>query len=174
VKADLYAVIDTNVLLVANDQHENVSPEGVLACVERLEGIRKGGCVVLDDGYEILSEYCVNISSDKGHGFGGAFLKWLHQNSRNPKCVAQVHIERHEERGYSEFPDDVHLNEFDRADRKFVAVSVAHLNHPPILQGTDSKWLLWAERLAAHGIKVEFLCAGDVVEFVKRKKSLRG
>jgi len=30
------AVVDTNVLLVANGQHDDVSPECVIACVERL------------------------------------------------------------------------------------------------------------------------------------------
>jgi hypothetical protein len=166
-------VIDTNVLLVANEQHENVSPEGVIACVERLELIRKSGCVVLDDKYEILREYGQKTKPNTGNRVGDAFLKWLLQNTGNPKYVAQVHIERHAERGYAEFPDDVELHEFDHADRKFVAVAVAHPKHPPILQGTDSKWLLWTERLMVHGIKVEFLCPSDVAGFIKRKRSQR-
>ena len=33
------AVIDTNVLLVANDQHADVSPECVAECVQRLQAI---------------------------------------------------------------------------------------------------------------------------------------
>jgi hypothetical protein len=171
VKAGSYAVVDTNVLLVANEQHENVSPEGVIACVERLECLRKGGCVVLDDRYEILREYGQKTKPNTGNRFGDGFLKWLHQNSGNPQRVAQVHIEKHAERGYAEFPDDPELHEFDHADRKFVAVAVAHPERPPILQGSDSKWMLWTGRLSAHGIEVEFLCPGDVEGFLNRKKS---
>jgi hypothetical protein len=171
VKAGSHAVIDTNVLLVTNEQHENVSPEGVIAWVERLERLRKSGCVVLDDGYEILREYGQKTKPNAGNRFGDGFLKWLLQNTGNPQCVAQVHIEKHAERGYAEFPDDIELHEFDHADRKFVAVSAAHPKRPPILQGTDSKWMLWSERLSAHGIEVEFLCPDDVAGFIKRKKS---
>lgn len=168
-KSGSHAVVDTNVLLVANEQHENVSPEGIIACVERLERLKKNGCVVLDDGYEILSEYSLKTDSKKGLGVGDEFLKWLHQNSRNPQLVAQVHIEKHADRGYAEFPDDMELCEFDPEDRKFVAVAVAHPNRPPILQGTDSKWILWTEKLLAHGIEVEFLCPGDIAGFLDRK-----
>jgi hypothetical protein len=84
--------------------------------------------------------------------------------------VAFVHIEKHADRGYVEFPDDQQLLEFDHADRKFVAVSAAHPQRPPILQGSDSKWMIWSERLSVHGINVEFLCPGDVAGFIKRKK----
>jgi hypothetical protein len=171
VKADPHVVVDTNVLLVANEQHKNVSPEGIIACIERLERLRKAGCVVLDDGYEILNEYNLKTDSNRGLGFGDAFLKWLHQNSRNPLFVAQVHIEKHLERGYAEFPNDLELHDFDFADRKFVAVAAAHPACPPILQGTDSKWIGWSTKLSVHGIKVEFLCPVDVARFIKRKQS---
>jgi hypothetical protein len=164
-------VIDTNVLLVANEQHENVSPEGVINCVQRLECLRKAGCIVLDDGFEILREYSQKTRPNTGNRVGDAFLKWLLQNTGNPQYVEQVRIEKHADRGYAEFPDDVELKEFDYADRKFVAVAVAHPKCPPILQGSDSKWMLWSERLLEHGIEVEFLCPSDVAGFIKRKKS---
>jgi hypothetical protein len=171
VRAGSHAVVDTNVLLVANEQHENVSPEGVISCIQRLVCLQKNGCIVLDDGFEILREYGQKTRPNTGNRVGDAFLKWLLQNMANPQFVAQVHIEKHANRGYIEFPDDARLSEFDHADRKFVAVAVAHPKRPPILQGTDSKWVLWTERLLAHGIEVEFLCPGDVAGFIKRKKS---
>jgi hypothetical protein len=171
VKSGSHAVIDTNVLLVANEQHKDISPEGVIACVKRLEQLRKSGCIVVDDRHEILREYGLKTQPNTGNRVGDAFLKWLLQNLGNSQLVTQVHIEKHTERGYVEFPDDAELLEFDHADRKFVAVSVAHPKRPTILQGSDSKWMLWSERLMAHGIKVEFLCPGDVAGFIKRKKS---
>ena len=45
------AVVDTNVVLVANDAHEEVSPECVLACIDRLEALMRHGTVVIDADY---------------------------------------------------------------------------------------------------------------------------
>ncbi|MGD0546847.1 MAG: hypothetical protein ABR991_03375, partial [Terracidiphilus sp.] len=100
-KAGSPAVVDTNVLLVANGQHPDVSPECVIACVEVLEHLRQRGCVVLDDGYEILSEYSQKTKPNTGNRVGDAFLKWLFQNSGNSHSVAQVQINKHTERGYA-------------------------------------------------------------------------
>lgn len=164
-------VIDTNVLIVANEMHEGVSPECVIACVEALDRVRTHGRVVVDDGYEILSEYGRKTAPNTGNRVGDAFLKWLYQNVGNPERVERVSIEKHARKGYVQFPDDEELSEFDHSDRKFVAVAAVHQNQPPILQGTDSKWVEWAERLSAHGIKVRFLCPGDVKKFIKRKRA---
>lgn len=51
------AVIDTNVLLVANNRHTEVSPNCVAECVRRLVDMTKSGVVVIDDDYRILGEY---------------------------------------------------------------------------------------------------------------------
>lgn len=159
------SVVDTNILLVANQQHTGVSDACVVACVEVLLRLRERGRVVIDDGYEILNEYARKTSPNTGNRVGDAFLKWLYQNAANTVRVETVQIEREPNRGYVQFPDDSDLHEFDRADRKFVAVSVAHPDRPSILQGTDSKWLKWSERLSSHGIDVEFLCPKDVARF---------
>lgn len=172
-KAGSFAVVDTNVLLVANEHHPDVSPGCVIACVQTLDHLRKSGCVVLDDAQEILREYRLKTSPNTGNRVGDAFLKWLFQNSGNPGRVVHVRIEKHAERGYVEFPDDTDLIEFDHTDRKFVAVAAAHPKRPPIIQATDSKWSVWSERLSTHNIKVEFLCPADVARFIKRKQSRR-
>jgi hypothetical protein len=59
---------------------------------------------------------------------------------------------------YEEFPSHDGLNDFDRSDRKFVAVTNAHPDKPPILQATDSKWWGWKDALAEVGITAHFLC----------------
>ena len=170
-KSGSHAVVDTNVILIANELHEGISPEGVIACVQKLDLLRKSGCIILDDGHEILREYGQKTKPNTGNRFGDGFLKWILQNSGNPRSVAFVRIEKHADRGYREFPDDPQLLEFDHADRKFVAVSAAHPKRPPILQGSDSKWMIWSDRLSVHGIKVEFLCPAETASFIKRKKS---
>jgi hypothetical protein len=119
-------------------------------------------------------EYSRRTAPNSGNRAGDGFLKWLYRNLHNPDHVAQVPIRKHAERGYGEFPNDAKLIDFDPADRKFVAVSAAHPDRPAILQGSDSKWMFWSERLGVHEIKVEFLCPGDIRKFLKRKQRKRG
>jgi len=66
---------------------------------------------------------------------------------------------------YEEFPTHDDLKDFDRSDRKFVAVANAHVEKPPILQATDSKWWGWKDALADVGIIVQLLCS----EYVEAK-----
>jgi hypothetical protein len=171
VKSGSIRVIDTNVLLVANEQHPGVSPGCIIACVDALSSLTKNGVVVIDDSYEILEEYGRKTAPKTGNRVGDVFLKWLLQNVGNAQRVQRVSISRHEERGYAEFPDDPELGDFDPDDRKFVAVAASHVGRPAILQGSDSRWLEWSGRLSAHGIMVEFLCPSDIASFLKRRKT---
>lgn len=164
-------VIDTNVLLVANKQHEGVSARCIISCVEALDMIRKSGVVVLDDAYEILREYSLKTTPNTGNRVGDVFLKWLYQNLGNPKNVERIHIEPHAEKVYEDFPNDDALADFDRADRKFVAVAARHAQRHKILQAADSKWIEWSAKLAEHRIVIEFLCPQDVKSFLERKRA---
>jgi hypothetical protein len=162
-------VVDTNVVLVANGQHADTSPECVSACALALQGIMQSGKLALDDGFRILREYQNKTLPKKGNRPGDAFVKWALNNHSNTKRVDQVTLLEHDERGFESFPDDLDLANFDIPDRKFVAVSGAHPNHPPIAQAADSKWLDWSPALHRHGINVEFLCQNDIQRFHKNK-----
>jgi hypothetical protein len=162
-------VIDTNVLLVANGQHSDVSPACVTACSQRLADVIANGRFAIDDGFAILKEYQNKTSHKSGKGPGDAFLKWALRNNANPARCDQIRLVAHPERSFESFPDDVQLKDFDPADRKFVAVASAHDEKPPILQAADSKWLNWAPVLSRHGISVDFLCQGDIERFHRNK-----
>lgn len=69
------AVIDTNVLLVANGQHGDVSPECVQQCVSRLRSMQKDGITVVDDGFRIFLEYQQKTHPNQPKGVGDAYLK---------------------------------------------------------------------------------------------------
>lgn len=161
-------VVDTNVLYVAEGLHEDASPACVLSCVSRLQSVMKHCTVVVDDRYRLLSEYQHKLDTRQGKGPGAVFLKWLAQNLRNISHVAQVTITETAE-GFAEFPVASLQRAFDPSDRKFAAVANAHPAKPPILQATDSKWLMWKAQLAAAGITVEFLCPDDICRFFKGK-----
>lgn len=163
------AVVDTNVVLVANGQHADVSPECVKNCALALQSIMLSGRLAIDEGFLILLEYQKKTLPKKGNRPGDAFVKWALKNRCNAKWVDQVALLEHDERGFVSFPDGQDLANFDAPDRKFVAVSGAHPDKPPIAQAADSKWLDWAPALQRHGIKVNFLCKTDIRRFHENK-----
>lgn len=162
-------VVDTNVVLVANGQHADVSSVCVKTCVLTLQSIMRTGKLALDEGFLILHEYQNKTQPKKGNRPGDAFVKWALNNRCNAKKVDQVPLLEHHERGFESFPDDADLVSFDSPDRKFVAVSGAHPDKPSIAQAADSKWLDWAPALHRHGIKVDFLCQADIQQFHENK-----
>lgn len=163
------AIVDTNVVLVANGQHQGISERCIAECAKRLEGIMKDGRLALDDRFCILLEYQRKTTPKTGNRPGDAFVKWALQNNANASRVDQVAVQEHAIRGFHTFPDDAHLANFDRSDRKFVAVVCGHPDKPPILQAADSKWLSWVEPLKRHGVTIEFVCQDDITQFHTKK-----
>ena len=163
------AVVDTNVILVANGAHAAVSEDCRQACVERLLLLVRGGRTVIDSGNQILEEYLRRTEPRKGQRPGDAFLKWLLNNQSNPKRVERVAITRAGANSYAEF-DALDLPvQVDPADRKFIAVAAAARGRPPLWQASDSKWLDWWPDLGDVGTHVEFVCPEDIVRFYRRK-----
>lgn len=163
-------VIDTNVLLVANRQHADVSPACIAECVQRLQAVQGGkDVVVVDDGFRILGEYLHKTSLNPPKGVGDVFLKWLLRNTGQSRHVQQVRITELAKNKFAEFPDAALQPRFDAPDRKFAAVAYAHPRKPPIWQAADCKWLDWWRELAAAGVKVEFLCPDDACRFYQSK-----
>lgn len=162
-------IVDTNVILVANGQHQDMSPASVSVCAKQLEAIINNGRIALDDGFRILSEYMKKTQPSRGKRPGDAFVKWALQNNAVKKRCDLVPLKEHAKRGFVSFPDHPDLANFDTPDRKFVAVAAAHPEHPPILQAADSKWLDWIPALKIHGILVELLCQEDLRRFHEKK-----
>ena len=162
-------IIDTNVILVANGQHRDTSPDCVAACALRLQSVMVDDRIALDNAFEILTEYQKKTLPKTGNRPGDAFVKWALRNNANPQHCDLVVLQRHPKRRYESFPDDARLANFDPPDRKFVAVAAAHEKHPAISQATDSKWVDWAPALADHGITVDFVCPADIQRFHANK-----
>jgi hypothetical protein len=132
-----------------------------------LREVQDDHVILLDDGWYILKEYMGNLRSEGQPGIGDAFLKWVLTNRRNPVCCEWVHItpasgSRGDE-SFEEFPDDAELDGFDPADRKFVAVALAHSEAPPILNAVDAGWWTFREALSKYAVQVEFLCPDAMV-----------
>lgn len=162
-------VIDTNVLLVANGQHPDVSEDCVIACVKGLQGIQQAGVTVIDDGFRILGEYKHKTQLNPPRGVGDVFLKWLLRQAGNSARVQQVTITETAPDCFLQFPDTALEPSFDAPDRKFAAVAYAHPDKPVIWQAADCKWLDWWPALRAKGVDVEFLCPADACQFYRKK-----
>lgn len=153
-------MIDTNVMITANDKADHVGLECIDACQKKLVEIQKAGRVVLDSTWFIMNEYMRNVNMSGQPGLGDFFLKWLWDNQGNVTACTLVDVPVEDSDGYefSNFPDDPDLSKFDRSDRKFVATALASGENPPIVNATDSDWLHYVQALGRHGIRVEFLC----------------
>lgn len=164
------AVIDTNVLLVANDNHEGVSEQCIIACIETIGEIRRRGVVVIDDEWKILGEYHHKLNPNKGQPEpGDAFLKWLLQRQANPAHVAQVSVTESAPDWFEEFPDHDLQMKFDPPDRKFIAVAASDGGNPHVFQAADCKWLSWWPQLTEVGVRFRFVCLEDVKRFYRGK-----
>ena len=153
-------VVDTNVPVVANGRSEQADPDCVLACIDALASIVDGGIVVLDDAMLILSEYLANLRLAGQPGPGDAFLKWLWSVQADSRHCERVHVSSRQgaEDDFEEFPSDPALDDFDRSDRKFVAVALASRHEPSVLNAVDSDWWGYGRPLRRHGIRIRNLC----------------
>ena len=177
-------IIDTNVLVVANtdireDENgklvafgmaDHATPSCIITCQNRLDQIRRDSTkVVLDDKERIIREYRRYVvdpqpNPRQQNRAGDLFWAWLMRIQwRKEKCT-MVHITPARGNGteFEEFPDNEALNDFDKDDRKFIAVAIAYTRATqqtaPILQAVDTKWEGFIETLQRHGVEVEQIC----------------
>ena len=158
-------IVDTNVPIVASRRSPQASAACIQACVGKLRSITsERETLVLDDNWWIIKEYLRNLDQRGQPGVGDAFLKWVLTNYRNPSRCVLVNITPVNSEGsdFQEFPKDPCLAGYDPEDRKFVAVSAVHPDHPAIAQAVDRRW--WGLRCALknNGIRVDFLCPSDI------------
>lgn len=169
-------LVDTNVPKTANLAIDPaaIPDELVLcvqACVEAVQHVVKNGGLVLDASNEIYNEYRQQLLMQGQPGVGDRFMKWVHDHQYKLADVDRVEITRNGE-SYDQFPAHSGLTQFDKSDRKFIAVANAHQDKPPVLQATDSKWWGWRAALIDVGITVRFLCPDYVQKkYVKKMES---
>ncbi len=150
-------VIDTNVLVVANEKYPKANEHHIFICQDFLDNVRNRHVSVDSLGF-IFQEYFSHASRSGQPGIGDAFAKWLWYNQWNPSICEQVEITPHPDRRFLEFPEDEGLKDFDCSDRKFVAVAIKSKFDAVICNATDSDWWNYKEAFERVGIKIKFLC----------------
>ena len=148
-------VVDTNVLIVANGRDKTPADlECEFACIELLQEATKGKLtVLLDESNLIMAEYKTD-RSHSGVPAGNAFFKFLHDNQHSAKNVIRVSIQEtpDEDGGFANLAP----NDFDRDDRKFLAVAKA--GDGRVVNATDSHWSEHAAFIDSIGVQVLELC----------------
>lgn len=152
-------IIDTNVLIAANGGSAQVTVENKSTCVLFLETVKEQNGPISMDSLNLIFEEYANHCNHKGQpGVGDAFFKWLYLNQGYDTICEKVAITTDNEWGFDEFPHDENLRNFDRSDRKFVAVALTSLHNPIICNATDSDWKIFSRLLAIHGVTIRQLC----------------
>ncbi len=159
-------VIDTNVLIVANEKAGNekagqASLTCVSCCIQALDEARQG-LVVIDDAFHIFKEYMKEVNLSGEPGVGDAFLSWLWHNQGNTASCEMVTLNADDRNRFVEFPDDPNLADFDPSDHKFVAAAIASRHDPEILNAVDSDWWIHGRLLERNGLKIVHLCEEQV------------
>ena len=160
------AVVDTNVLVVANGRNTHADLECQGRCAKVIADISLNGTAVIDDQDLILTEYQRHLSFEGQPGVGDAFFKHVFDNSYSMDRVEKVSIThiQDDDRGFAELP----TNTLDRSDQKFLAVSV--VSRAPILNATDSDWHNERALISSLDVVVRQLCPQYST---RRKQGLR-
>jgi hypothetical protein len=159
-------IVDTNVLLVANGQSDMSLP-CVEHCVRFVQSFWGQHVLVIDDQYLVLGEYLHKLRTKRG-GIGDKFLKLVLTRHSSVKRVS-ITRSGNTDHDFVEYPETLSSVDIDLSDKKFIALSKANNSETPIAQASDSKWIGWAVALEAEGIKVEFLCKGELSEIFQKK-----
>lgn len=160
------AVVDTNVVITANEEAPQAGVECVLASVRFLKAIQADGTVVIDTDFAVLKEYLRYFNKVGQERTGDVFVSWVLTNRANPDRVRQIHLaQAHNAAGemtYVAFPENAALQTFDPSDRKFVALALTDPTRPTIINAVDRDW--WENRdvLESHGIEINFLCLEEM------------
>ena len=154
-------VIDTNVPVAANEQGRGDGPSVAakcrLAAIRFLERVLKNReSVVLDEAGNIEKEYRRHLNPKGQPGVGDLFYRRL---CRDWKLHPRVPLPEGPDGEYLDLPQPVIDAGFDPNDRKFAAL--ANQQNVPVVNAVDSDWLDARLLLAAHGIRVKFVCGCD-------------
>ena len=159
----LRCVIDTNVAATANGAHEGASLACVVSSGRALQEVMGDGHLFVDADGLIVDEYRRVLDASGEPGPGDAFLKWVMTHEWSEQRVTRVAITpRSLGAGFEELSTPPIGVSYDPSDQKFLAVSAAHDDRPPVLQSLDSKWWGWRVALANDGVRIHFLCPSEI------------
>ena len=151
-------VVDTKVPITANKNLDYLPCAA--QCANSLLQIMTVGTLLIDEGNLIFDEYRRHLSFSGQPGPGDVFFKWLVDNRHNRNLVLQIKLAPagNGQDEYAAFPSDQSLRNFDRSDRKFVALALSYQGDSEILNAVDSDWWIFRDALERCGLRIRHLC----------------
>lgn len=131
------AVVDTNVLVVANGWDTHVEASCQLRCVDELARISREEVVCVDDKSLIMGEYERRTNQKGQAGPGTVFFKQIWQKMGDSNRVRVVPVEPRDTEG-RDFSDPILPPNNLKKDAKFLAVAVKA--DALIVNASDSDW----------------------------------
>lgn len=146
-------VVDTNVLIAANQRRTHADMQCQYACIDKLTTAVEQR-VAIDVQGAIVEEYARHANWAGSPGVGDMFFKhvWNHQYDGTRVVRVRVTPSGDEGRGFEELPP----NSFDPSDRKFLAVAV--VEKAVVLNATDSDWEEHSDLMRSLAVEVHQLC----------------
>ena len=167
-------IVDTNVWVVASGD-SSASEDCLERCFNWLLDFRESNDPLVIDfasitndpvpGNSVLSELRGNL---EGGSFGRDLLDKVFMAGFR---FYPVEIE-YDESG-ARLPADIELPGFEPADRKWVALHMAHPDRPPIHNAYDGDWIKHEQDLQKADIAVTQLCEAELRKRVKARKDGR-
>lgn len=148
-------VIDTNVLVVADDPDNHAGPDCARLASAFLDTEARQG-ICLDHDGQMVNEYLRNVDLDNQRTVGALFLVWVLNNQWNPAKCRRVPLQTDPEGLPIDFPTDERLSRFDSDDRKFATTAL--IAGVPVVNALDADWWEYREELEDVGILLRFLC----------------
>lgn len=154
-------IIDTNIIVSANKKAIHLSENQNLKSSSFLQDIyqNESDCISVDSFGLIFKEYFRYSNRSGQPGIGDAFAKWLWLNQYNNLFCEQVCITPLDNyhMDFLEFPHVDSLKNFDKSDKKFVAVAISSHNSPEICNSCDSDWKKYELELKKYNIKIHYI-----------------
>ncbi|MGV0040494.1 hypothetical protein [Mycobacterium colombiense] len=148
-------VVDTNVLIVANEQSDQADVACAAKAARFLQEALERDIVVIDTIGMAIDEYRRYCSFAGEPGVGDLFFSEVFRNVANENRVTQIDIGDNCDEVRTKIPDS--LVGFDPSDIKWIALYL-HGGASAIYNAVDSDYSEWADTFAAEGIEVEELC----------------
>ncbi|MCP4109122.1 MAG: hypothetical protein GY749_26930 [Desulfobacteraceae bacterium] len=166
-------IIDTNVWVVASGLSWP-SEVCVQTCLDWLEEFKESGQSLVVDTASFENESVFGgtvISEMRGNLKEGTYgYDFLNQHLMAHFLFDLTEI-RYDKNG-ARLPTDIHLPGFEPADRKWVALHLEHLQHPPVHNASDGDWIKFEENLCEAGIAVNQLCEVELRQRVADRENL--
>lgn len=157
-------VIDTNVWIQVDRSLVEVQSKAEIDCIDACRQwlrnfMSSEDRLIADESFEIFREYRRYVKASSPQAY-----EWLNALQRAPRSKLVEVVIAFDENKAAIIP--FHMD--DEADRKFVAVALAHQPTPTIVDATDTDWEKDRDKLTTAGITVQELCPDYIQEKLKQ------